>query len=289
MLFKIALFFLSFSTLAYSQSRELDSEDCVVSFLDDGFLIKQIKDPNPDEQFLLVLDATACAIAESVCLPINRVRIVPAHTSFIGKKYPDRPATLHTCVPGSSVSESDEDVRIHQRIPKPNCLNKWPLSPEREGLNSTIIENMARHEDLPGIVALDTFVGNADRSQPNLFYDPVTNRYYGIDLAASFCSELGKVACEQIQRFEAQKREFSSSERVALAKYAKTLEQLLSLWTPESIEQLLLENAHRAGFEAGCLWNQDLEERIDFHKRVIQSNYAAVTELLGRLEKLLKE
>lgn len=289
MFFRVALLLLSFSSLVYSELLEIETNDCVVCFLEDGFLLKQVKNPNPDEQFLLVLDATGCAIAESIDLPINRVKLIPPNAPFHGKKYLDLPATLHTRVPGASVPESDLEVQIHQRTRKANNPNKWPLPPEREGLNPRIIENMAIHEDLPGIVALDTFVGNADRSQPNLFYDPVSNRYFGIDLAASFCSELGKAACEQLRRFEAQKREFSTKERQALAKYAETLEQLLNHWPTDAIENLLLENSRKAGFEkTSPLWNRDIEERIAFHREVIRSNHASIVELIRLLKAFLK-
>ncbi len=279
----IAPFLPKFSLPACPELFEIESNDCILSFLDDDLLVKQVKDPNPDEQFLLVLDASGCAIAESIELPINRVKIIPPNSPFPGKKHIFLPATLHTRVPGASIPESDLEVQIHQRVQK--TINRWPLSPEQEGLNPSIIENMAMHDDLPGIVALDTFVGNADRSQPNLFYDPKTNRYFGIDLAASFCSALGKAACEQLKRFEAQKSNFSVKEREGLIKYTNTLEALLKLWPPEAIENLLLENANKAGFEkCGPLWNRDVEERIIFHRKMIQSNHASIVELVRLLK-----
>ena len=74
--------FVEFSSLAYSNLLEMETKDCVVCFLDDEFLVKQVKNPNPDEQFLLVLEATGYAIAESIDLPINRVKIIPPNTSF---------------------------------------------------------------------------------------------------------------------------------------------------------------------------------------------------------------
>src|SRR5207249_10025139 len=107
------------------------------------------------------------------------------------------PATVHTLVPGQSVESLNLDVDIHQRMRRENTpmWHKWgPLPPEKAGLTLKVIQNMAKHDDLPSIVAFDTFVGNADRSRPNLFYDSATDHYFGIDMAASFCSELGKVA-----------------------------------------------------------------------------------------------
>ncbi len=280
----IVLFLVCFSSLAHSQLVEIETGDCVVSILEDGLLIKQVKDPDLCEQFLLVLDATACAIAESIDLPINRVSLLPANTPYSGKKWIERPATLHALVPGHSIPESDREVRIHQRIRQTGRPNQWPLPPEREGLNPSVIENMARHPDLPGIVAFDTFVGNADRSQPNLFYDPLTDRYFGIDLAAAFCSELGRVACEQIARYQGQNRQFSPEEQAALGLYVDTLDRLLDKWSPEAIEGLLLKNAEKAGFErADSLWNPSVEERINAHCALIHSNHRFIVELVERL------
>lgn len=288
-LFVLGLIF--FSSGLRAASLEVETQQSRVCFLDNGYLIKQVKNPDPSEQFLLVLDATACAIAESIDLPINRVKLLPANTVFSGKKYFERPATLHAVVPGHSIPEDEDDreIRIHQRTRQANDCAKWPLPPQREGLNYSVVEHMAKHEDLPGIVALDTFVGNADRSQPNIFYDAVTNRYFGIDLAASFCAELAKVACAQVQRFEAQKHLFSAEELAGLTRYVHTLERLLARWTPEAMERLLVESATFAGFvEESALWNQDVEERILFHKDLIQSNYMFTVELVQRLKVFLK-
>ena len=96
MFFRISLLCLSFCTFVYPKLQETETSDSIVCFLNDDFLIKQIKNPNPDEQFLLVLEATGCAIAESIDLPVSRVTIIPPNTPFEGKKYFKLPATLHT-------------------------------------------------------------------------------------------------------------------------------------------------------------------------------------------------
>jgi hypothetical protein len=98
--------------------------------------------------------------------------------------------------------------------------HRWgPLAVERTGLTIEIIQNMAKHPDLPRIVALDTFVGNADRSPPNLYYDEITDRFCGIDMAASFSSPLALAA---YQRLEGLKSHLTSGELSALIDYANT-------------------------------------------------------------------
>jgi len=45
-------------------------------------------------------------------------------------------------------------------------------------------------------------------------------------------------------------------------------------WPPEQQETLLLEQGKAAGFLKGSsLFNQDIAERIEFHKKCIKKNY----------------
>lgn len=86
------------------------------------------------------------------------------------------------------------------------------MPPEKAGLTLTVIQEMPKHSDLSGIVALDTFVDNADRSPPNLFYD-------------SFNSNLAKEAYRQLQTLLDKGIILSLTEKDALAKYIHTLEK----------------------------------------------------------------
>lgn len=184
----------------------LETDNCFISFVDERdnkFIIKQIKDPSPDEQFLLVLDALGCLIAESCDIAMNKVTIIPANTSFHGKKILEFPATLHSLAKGISTDKKCfyQNIDVHQRFRKKDSPNwhRWgPLAAEKTGLTKKTIQNMAKHPDLPKIVALDTFVGNADRSSPNLYYDEITDRFCGIDMAASFSSPLALAAYQHV-------------------------------------------------------------------------------------------
>jgi len=273
-----------------------ETEDCYISFVEregERFVVKQIKDARPDEQFLLILDALGCHIAEEANIPVNRVRIIPANAPFPGKKVLELPATLHTFAKGVSSDEASSyrDLDLHQRYLKENTplWHRWgPLAPEDTGLTKRIIHNMAKHPDLPSLVALDTFVGNSDRSPPNLFYDSLSDHFCGIDMAASFRAPLAEAACRQLKGMR--KEQFDQVTLSALQNYASTLEVLLKTWPPEEQERMLLLYSERAGFKKGShLSDRDVKNRIAFHIACIRDNYLWSVELVKVLSIFLKD
>jgi len=288
---------IDFTNLINLKSYEVD--DCFISFFQDpsgnDFVLKQIKEDSGDEQFLLVLDALACHMAETMQIPMNRITIIePNPSSFPQKIKPGFPATLHTKAFGKSTDQQGpyQNIDIHQRFQRKNSPKeqKWGvLPPEKAGLTLTVIREMAKHSDLSGIVALDTFVGNADRSPPNLFYDSVTDRFCGIDMAASFNSNLAKEACRQLQTLLDKGIILSLTEKDALAKYIHTLEILIQKYPPYQQEDLLLKFSQKAGFiEGSSLFNQDVIERIEHHKKCIKCNYEHSSQLVALAHKLLQ-
>lgn len=248
--------------------QTIETHDCYITFLQADhheLVLKQIKNPSFDEQFLLVLEALGAYIAEECEIPVNRTRLVPIGTNLTEKQI----ATLHTKAAGRSLDtwRAYEDLDIQQRIRK-RYVHTWQteLPDERLGLSAVVIKNMLKHPDLSKITALDTFVGNADRSSPNLFYDEMSNSFTGIDMAASFSSELGKQAYLRLSVMDAIEYD--------LSEYQNTLEALLTRFPPEKQKALLISFAQEAGFyEGGPFWNQDIEERIQFHNKCIDSNY----------------
>lgn len=285
-------------TLVVLDARETD--DCVITWIkdeqDQAYLIKQIKDPSPDEQFLLVLDTLACFIAEQMTIPINRVRLIPADVTHAGKYFEDRLATIHTLAPGLPVEEYPPwpNFKVHQLYREPGSWKwlKWgPLPFEHTGLTRSVIKQMSSHPLLPLIVALDTFTGNADRSNPNLFYDVETDAFCGIDMAAAFHSILAKPAYEHILLF-AQQEDFSSSdaEQLGLYLYYQTLAALVAQFPPDKLVHLLFLFAEEAGFKPGSpLFNQDVQDRLSFHQRIMRENYHYSVTLLALLSELLEK
>lgn len=292
-LFNSITFFVK-ADVHYSLEYSFETEDCFISFIADSkgqFVVKQIKNFSPDEQFLLVLDALGCYIAKTSDIPINKVTIIPPKIFFIGKKNLEFPATLHVRAPGVSTDQACryQYIDIHQRFRKENSSmwHRWgPLALEKTGLTLAIIQNMAKHPDLPKIVALDTFVGNADRSSPNLYYDENADHFCGIDMAASFSSPLASAACRQMREIGCTC--FTQEELSALENYAHTLEFLIDTWPPERQENFLLKLSQKAGFDPGSfLFDQDVSERIEFHRKYIKDNYKDILELIKIINQII--
>lgn len=274
----------------YEIESRFETDDCLITFLTEPSgnkcLIKQIKHSSPDENFLLVLDALGCHIAEKTKISMNRVKIIHANTAFPGKTRFGFPATIHTIAKGQNIENSCcfENLDIHQRLRKENSplwKQYGPLPPQKRGLTLTVIQNMAKHKDLPSIVALDTFVGNADRSSPNLYYDVETDRFCGIDMAAAFSSKLGQEACWHLENMLQNHVPISAAEKIALSEYLHTLVILINNFPPEKQEQLLLKFAELAGFEEGShLLDENVFDRIHFHKNCIHNNYENCKKLI---------
>ncbi|MFT4552025.1 MAG: hypothetical protein ACI9S8_000646 [Chlamydiales bacterium] len=281
-------------TIRFFPVHIMETDDCMVSFIEDDcgnkFVLKQIKDPSPEEQFLLVLDAFACSIANQHQIPMNQLTLIPPNKDFPGKYYSDRPASLHTIAPGMAAVEESPwpSFNIHQKFRRENSrmYAKWgPLPQELMGLTPDVIHHMSLHPTLPKIVALDTFVGNADRSNPNIFYESVTHSFCGIDMAASFNSPLPEIAYSQLEKlFDKANPLLSKSKLDALKSYMAMLDSLTKIWTVEKLHLTLDHFAQLAGFEEGSLlMNQDVKNRISYHKKVMEENYISSCRLVNLL------
>ena len=159
----------------------------------DGFLyvLKQLKNNNLEKQINLIFEALSSSVAESAGISVNYVRIVPIDIKFLKKRYSDRMAILCTFVPGNRIQKKHLrfDLKQQQCIKKQGCKG---LIKRFRGLPYAVISTMSLHNDLPPIVALDTFIGNNDRGKPNVFYDKKKDRFYGIDLEIAWSERLKK-------------------------------------------------------------------------------------------------
>lgn len=280
-------------SLTLRADLSFETDDCWISIIENAEgkqnIVKQIKEPSADEQFLLVIDAVACSIAETMKLPVNQVTLIYPDVLFEGKKFQDRPASLHTLAPGISAEEKLPwaDFDIHQKLRKKDSWKweKWgSLSDGETGLSPTVIHHMSLHPALAALVALDTYTGNADRSRPNIFYDEKTNSFCGIDMAAAFNSPLAKAACFQIDRVIKKEICLSQGEMFALNRYRLTLQTLIQNFPSEVICELLDQYGKHAGFYPGStLYTQDVQDRIAYHKKMIRQNYQDSLYLINKL------
>ncbi len=276
--------------------KSFETDDCWISIIENPegkqSIVKQIKEPSADEQFLLVIDAVACSIAESLEIPVNKVTLISPDVSFEGKTFPDRPASLHTLAPGISAEEKLPwpDFNLHQKLRKKDSWSwkKWgPLTDEETGLTPDVIHHMSLDPILAVMAALDTYTGNADRSNPNIFYDERTNSFCGIDMAAAFNSLLAKAACFQIDRIINGEFVPDQLEIVALNRYRLALNALIQKYHPEATCELLDRYAMQAGFYPdSVLYTQDVQDRIQYHKKMIRQNYKDSLSLLNKMNSI---
>lgn len=292
-MYKCVLDVISMASILFSGTvtHSFECRDSFISFIQDSYVVKQMRDTTPDEQFLLVIDATACHIGNSIDVSVNKVYVSPPGEDISGKRNINYPATVHTLAAGVGTNTpcSYQDIDIQQRYRKvwmQEAYHLNALKEEERGLTPKVIYNMSFHKDLPAIVALDTFTGNSDRNPENLFYDSIQDRFCGIDMAAAFTKPLAEVALTQLTRLDWAL--LSKKEREALLDYRETLVSLLEHWPPERQIEALLAYSEAGGFIPGThLWDQSVEERIQYHQKCIRQNYEytmQVVDLISSME-----
>ncbi len=249
------------------------------------FIIKQAKanDPaSPIGPLTSVLEALAVYIAESNSIPANLVRIIPPGCAIPGKQQIERPATLHTLVPGTKGILMSNCPFLQQRFGARIPENKL-------GLTYKVIHHMSRHKDLAKIVALDTFIGVDDRWGKNFFYDEPSDTFWAIDFGRSFDKNLCKLACNFINSLlKDESCKPSSEELHGLILYRDTLKGLVKRHPPPELHKKLDQFLLQAGIKPkSSLFNDMVASRIDFYKIQIIQNYASAQELVVLLDEFI--
>lgn len=285
----------SLSEFTEEKKISADCSDAVVKLIKNKkgelFVLKQIADPDPCEQFLLVRDLVACEIGNRCGIPVNKVMML-SDTFVSGLKfYKDRAATIHSFIPGKSLDEElpkflKKDFILQQKV---NSFWKRKdvarIKETDQGLTEDIIKSMSVHKDFCKIVAFDTFIGNADRSLPNIFYDEAKKRFHGIDNAAGFnCRDFAKIAIERLQELE--KKGFfklcDPSVLEGLKIYCKTLELLYAKITPQLVKELLIKYSQYVS----CDKQDVLLKSALFLSHAFAKNYVSTKKLIKLLKKI---
>lgn len=266
-------------------------------FLQDVFkqqwIYKQIAEKSPDDQMTIVLEVVASEIAFALDFPINYVKLISGTDFFTHRIYNSYPGTLHLKVEGKSVEESPpwDNFDIHQKYRTPHMITlRGPLEPEEVGLRRVVIQNMGKHPDLPKIIALDTYLGNIDRSTPNIFYDATSDHFYGIDMGSCLMGNLAECALIKLEHFSSMSIPFSVEEKNALKAYQGALNELITHFPPEVIINCLVRNLELGGFIPSnpLLWNEDAERKLNKWKMMIEQNYQSSLNLVDFLDEVLR-
>lgn len=283
LLFQVLVLFSFRPLLAFTPIKEFANTDCLLTVVEqptgEQYIVKQIRDKTPFEQLLLINDLCASEIGITCGIPLNKVSLISSGVSFPGKLILDCPATLHKVVPGISADESLpwEGFSIHQRFHRPANLERvyGKLPDDEKGLTDEVLYHMQKHPDLIKIVAFDTFVGNGDRSNPNIFYDANSNQFWGIDMAASFRSNLAKIVHTRMQ----------NSDELKLPKaFFATLRKLHKNYPPKELNSLLINSVIKSKYF--LQHHTEAWERVFRQLKNFSVNYEEVTKILD-LEELM--
>jgi hypothetical protein len=278
--------------ISSAKLREVDSfntgHNSRISFLQDKesgkkFLLKQERRPDLHWHIAVAREALGAHVAHSVNIPANQVEIVPAHVPFPAKRVVEKPATLHTVVPGVKINRAKKlrplriciQQYIKDRVPK----SQW-------GLSRDVVRSMALHKDLARLAALDTFIANGDRHRGNFFYDEKTDRFFAIDLESSFKKDLahfGAKFISTLSRSKTRQAQLSAQELEGLCIYRDTLKRLLSKHTPSGTYQKLLAFAIKAGI-LPRVGRGAVGVRVNGYKTSIEKNYASCRKLILLLD-----
>lgn len=228
-----------------------------------------------------IYEVFASYIAESADIPMNRVCLILPGDDFPGKQDKIRLATLHTFIPGGPLLKKEPYYGIDLKQKKSRTLNKITVP---RGLAQKMITSMAVHPDLPKIVAFDTFVGNADRSNANLFYNKNTDRFFGIDLERSLTYNLCGIVRKQIEKMLRGKAlSFTKKEIKAFAIFQSTLHSLIKHNSPKKSLEKINNLIKIAKFYGNNISNNKLCH-ID---NMIVQGYADAEKLVVLIDKLI--
>ncbi len=261
--------------------------------LGNKFCVKQYKIYDVDNEFGTVRAVLASIVAESLDIPINRVRIIPAHRAFAGKYFEGRVATLHTFVEGSLVKYLKLPYEVSIRL-----KYKEDMPTNKRGLTYPIIQSMSFHKDLPVIVAFDTFVSNSGRHRKNLFYNKQSDRFCGIDLEQAgrkpFDMNYSQISYYNMKElFQNSQFKLSNREKAALKLFHKTLKELIKKNPPEKFHTILDQLVDQTGFKKKGYFSSgqeipcNVELYVKRYKIRISQQYASAQKLAAFLDKVL--
>lgn len=263
--------------------RILDHAKSYAVFIEDHnknrFVVKQVKrsEINRHRELMVARECLASYIGEAADLPINHVRPIPSDFHMPGRLLKDVAGTLHTFVPGIAGAK-----KVYLQQP-------WDAPGKKNGMSLEVLKNMALHSDLPKIVALDTFIGNAARRGGSLFYDSKTDRFFAIDLESAFNKNLAQLAVVLVQNLIKDGRvRFTRVELDGLALYAKTLQGFVKRHTVEELCGKLDEFLVQAKINIATSSSRArVVELCQLYKNIIAQSYQSTQELVDALNTLI--
>ncbi len=274
-----------FSSLQKSDGKITKGDDCVTIFLHDqasneDWVLKQVLNPDPEEQILLLFDYVCTIIANNNDIPIpEQSYLIPVDWIHKDKIFNDRIAMLQILATGKQCEDLTTQEHINIR--------------QKNGLTIEILDNISKHQDLIKIAAFDTFVNNRDRSKPNLFYDQAGDHYCGIDHLAAFSNneDTQLLSCMTTEFINKYSYHFTIEQQHTLTIYRDALQRLYDTFPPERI----IKEINKALINFPSEYQLDkpnckiiIQEKIIRRFDRIKANHSATKKLLAALNKSIQ-
>jgi hypothetical protein len=250
------------------------------------YLIKQKKNEN-NIVLSIVKDALAAWVGNSLNIS-HAVKIISASDNTLGKVKPNAPAVLLTKAPGVVIKDLPKNhkfanLAIRQRKSISRTIKE-------EGLTKTVINQMILHPQLPIIVALDLFIGNAGRHNNNFFYDSQSNSFCVIDMDHAFRGEVAALAYRNLTAMVVRKISLSHKEISSLTIVSQVLKKLLKNYSAHEIKKQLRNFVKQTGLSLGdSHYSSTIENRLRKTELDIDRNELLLYKIVALLEKIIDE
>lgn len=223
----------------------------MILFLEDGQILKQVKETEPEEQLQVVMDVLGAEVAASIGASINQAQLIGPHEMQEFKPEPYFPAVRLNTAPGVSCNQ----------LPLWSNLNVAQKRKDNTpcGLLPESVPQLSRHRALPAVAAVDTYTGNTDRWPNNLFYDEASGALTGIDMGGAYKVDLCELTLGNLHSVEITPE---------LEAYRNTLSALIEHWP----EVRLLNRLNELFTQAGLEQTRAVTRKLDQYRTVIRSS-----------------
>lgn len=249
------------------------------------YVIRQKKNRKKGKDaWAILLSTMASKIAESIQenLLSQKVWIIPATIPFPGKYFPNDAASLHSYVSGKQVKvwQQDNSTPAEIKMLLDNfSIRLW------DGLTDQVIECIARHKDLPCIVAYCLLLGYQGCHNLNIFYDDALDRFILIDMDSCFkyknfqqiyeslLVKSYKSLCVFFQKNAKKGIKITKKEKAALKAFANSLELIMAKNPVETIKTIIVDIAKSLKTKNTSSDDQIILKNIAMIEPLLKSGY----------------
>lgn len=241
------------------------------------YIIKQTRGGEYKAFYRSIVEAMGSRICAEAGIRSNQVKIIPKDANNEIKEIKNVPASLHTYISGKSLFEFHEYRNMTLKLGCREC---------KHGLTEMQVRSMSAHRSFPKIVALDTFLGNIDRSFFNIILEKRSNKLYIIDFGLIFHFNVIEKSRENVRQFR--KDIFNQKELDALRAYCSKLEELYQRFSEEALLRIYDECVAMTGYSQEEIQNNEkFQKVIHRQKSMIQAMYKEGPGFIEELKQFL--